>query len=149
MDKDERAGRWAGTRRTALAGTLLGIAGGAVTGALALLGDDELSTGSELALGVFYGAPLGALLGAAFGLVSGTVGGCLAVHLVRQHVVLARAVLAVCCGALIAAAAAWSLPPGSVHLVGTVLATAAAMAAAWGSAPWCFRPLRFSDGVTD
>ncbi|NIZ90285.1 hypothetical protein [Kineococcus rubinsiae] len=148
MDRHGRAQRWAGTRRTALAGTLLGTVGGAVTGALALVGDPELSTGSELALGVFYGAPFGALFGAASGLVSGTVGGCLAVHLVREHVVLARAVLAVCCGALIAAASAWSLPPGPVHLVGTVLATAAAVAAAWLSASWCFRPLRTDDGPT-
>jgi len=128
---------------------LLGIAGGAVTGALALLGDEELSTESELGIGLFYRASFGALFGAAFGLVSGTVGGCLAVHLVRQHVVLARAVLAVCCGALIAAAAAWSLPPGPVHLVGAVLAAAAAVAAAWFVAPWCFRPLRTSERLTD
>ncbi len=63
-------------------------------------------------------------------------------HVVRRHVLLARTVLTLCCALLIALAADWSLPPGPVHLVGTVLAGAVAAVAAWVSAPWCFRPLQ-------
>jgi hypothetical protein len=146
IQKAERGRRWSSTGRTAAAGTGLGAAGGAITGALSLLGDDALSTGSALAFGVFYGVPFGALLGTASGLVSGAVGGCLAMHVVRRHAVLARAVLTLWCALSIAVAAAWSLPPGPVHLVGTVLAGAVAAAAAWVRAPWCFRPLREAGG---
>lgn len=147
IQKSERGRRWSSTGRTVAAGVCLGAAGGAIMGALSLLGDDILSTGSALALGVTYGVPFGALLGAAFGLVSGAVGGCLAMHVVRRHALLARMVLTLCCALLIALAPHWSLPPGPVHLVGTVLAGAVAAAAAWLSAPWCFRPLQRADDV--
>ena len=144
--EDERGLRWSSTRRTAGAGAVLGSAGGAVTGSLSLLGDDALGAGPAVAFGVLYGAPSGAVLGALLGLVSGAVGGCLAVHLVRRHTVLARAVLALCCGLLTSAVAAWVLPPGPVHLVGTVVTGSVAAAVAWASAPWCFRPLGDVDG---
>ncbi len=140
VDRYERARRWTGTARTATAGALLGAVGGAVTGALALLGDELISTGGALAIGIVYGIPFGALFGAAFGVFSGAAGGCLAMHVVRRHALLARVLLAVSSGAFIAAAAAWRLP-GPIQVLGTVLAGSIATAAAWASAPWCFRPL--------
>ena len=146
--KNDRRQRWVSTARTALAGAVLGSTGGAITGALSLLGDEVWTLGESLAIGLVYGAPFGALLGAAFGVVSGAVGGCLAMHVVRRHGVLARALLAVCCVVLIAAAAAWTLPPGLTRAVGTVLAAAAAGVAAWLAAPWCFRPLRGTEDLT-
>ncbi len=59
VQQSERGRRWSSTGRTAAAGVCLGAAGGAITGALSLLGDDILSTGSALALGVTYGSPSG------------------------------------------------------------------------------------------
>ncbi|WP_432510964.1 hypothetical protein [Kineococcus sp. SYSU DK001] len=141
LSREEHLQRWRSTGRTALAGAALGSAGGAVTGALALLGDEVWGPAEALTVGVIDGAPFGAVLGAAFGVVSGALGGCLAMHVVRRHSLLARMLLALCCAVLIATAAAWSLPEPT-RTVGTLLAAAAAAAVSWVSAPWCFRPLR-------
>ncbi|NAZ84651.1 hypothetical protein [Kineococcus indalonis] len=138
MSEDEHRSRWAGTARTAVAGTVLGAVGGAVTGTSTLLGDAAFSTGAA----ALFGGGFGAVLGALFGAGSGAVGGCLAVHLARRHALLARVVLALCTGVLIGVAARWSLPPGTHLLQRGVLAGGVAAAAAWLSAPWCCRPLR-------
>ncbi|WP_380161893.1 hypothetical protein [Kineococcus sp. R86509] len=141
MTKDEYRRRWAGTARTATAGALIGAIGGAVAGTSSLLSDDGFSTGAAL----FFGGGFGAAFGALFGVGTGAVGGCLAVHVVRRHVLLARTLLAVCSGVLIALATAWSLGPEMGRLGWIVLAGVVASTAAWLCAPWCLRPLRAAD----
>ena len=138
MTEDEHRRRWAGTSRTAAVGTVLGAVGGAVVGTSTLLGDAAFSTGAA----AVFGGGFGAVLGAVFGVGSGAVGGCLAVHLARRHALFARVVLALCTGVLIGVAARWSLPPGTHLLERSALAAGVAAAAAWVSAPWCWRPLR-------
>ncbi|NAZ74327.1 hypothetical protein GTQ99_02660 [Kineococcus sp. T13] len=141
MTKDENRRRWAGTARTATAGALVGAIGGAVAGTTSLLGDGGFSTGAA----VVFGGGFGAVFGALFGVATGAVGGCLAVHVVRRRIRLARTLLAVCSGVLIALATAWSLGPEVDQLGWIVLAGAIASTAAWLCAPWCLRPLRAAD----
>ncbi|WP_432540684.1 hypothetical protein [Kineococcus sp. SYSU DK002] len=135
MSPEERRRRWAGTARTAAAGTVLGAAGGAVTGTWTLLGDEGFSTGAA----VFFGTGLGALVGAVLGVFSGAVAGCLAVHLAPRHALLARVAPALCCGVLIGLAAAGGLPPGAHRPGWAAVAGGVAAAAAWSCTPWCLR----------
>lgn len=145
MTEDEHRRRWAATTRTATAGAVIGAIGGAVAGTSALLSDAAFSTGAAIAFGGGFGAVLGTL----FGVGTGAVGGCLAVHLFRRHVRLARTLLAVCSGVLIAVATAWSLGPGMNPLRWIVLAGLVASTAAWLCAPWCLGPLRAVPLVRD
>ncbi|GAA0314807.1 hypothetical protein [Kineococcus aurantiacus] len=141
MTKDEYRRRWAGIARTATVGALVGAVGGAIVGASSLLGDEGFSTGASL----IFGGGFGAVLGALFGVGTGAVGGCLAVHVVRRHAGLARVLLTLSSGVLIALATVWSLGPDAAQLGWVVLAAAVASTAAWFCAPWCLRPLRTAD----
>ena len=141
MTRNEHRRRWVGTARTTAAGALIGAAGGAVAGTSSLLGREGFSPGASLVFGGGFGAAFGVFLG----LVTGAVGGCLAVHVVRRHPRLARTLLTVCSGVLIALATTRSLGPETGQLGWIILAGAVASTAAWLCTPWCLRPLRAVD----
>ena len=124
--------------RTVVAGLGCGALGGAVVGALSLLGEE----GFPLASALFHGGVFGCLVGVVVGGLTGAVAGALAAPLTRTRPRAARAALVLTCGALIGWAGWFTWPPQAwaSRAAMTIGVGATAAAVAWVVGPWCLAP---------
>ena len=124
--------------RAMVAGLGLGALGGAVVGALSLLGDE----GFSLAAALFYGGLFGCFFGVIAGGLTGAVAGVSATALTRAGPWPARVALALSSGVFIGLTGwltwppqAWASPAVMTAGVGVVAAVIG-----WAVAPWCLQP---------
>ena len=124
--------------RSTAVGLSAGALGGAVVGALYLLGDE----GFFLAGALFYGSVVGCFIGVIAGGLAGAVAGGLASLLTRAGRRPARVGLALFAAGFMGLTAWLVSPPASgadeiAMIVGTVVVAAVL---AWVTAPWCLSP---------